>query len=786
MRRRVVLAIAMSVACVAAARAGEGRVAVAIPLHGRVDDFMVEAFGKRMREAHAEFRSGRFRRSMRDIDRHGEGKPVKKPSAPDVVLLDLHTTGGTAAATLYLADDIHGLSRDGIVTAAVVRAPASPSTTLLALACEHVFFTDTGRLAAVDPQGFDPKATEKEREELLASLRWYCQERPRLKPLYVAFAEPADEVHAVVFEGREGQPAFYGAEEFKRVRASDQAILRSERVVAKGKRAELTAAVAERIGLSGGTVATIGAAATRLKIPGNALTMLKPVGTPKKPTTAVAAKPSEKPKKGAEPKKDEEPKGKIGPVGDGDTVAVIRLEGVLGHAWLYSVRRRLEIAQALNPALIIFDIDTPGGRVDHMLEIGKMIFAVEKTRTVAFINDKALSAGSIISLACDEIVMQRGSQMGSAQIITGQGEAIGSEKIEEKFASVIRTRVRTYCEGKFPAALAVAMVSLRIEVYQATTADGKTEYFTDEEWENQTPQERERFVSSKKVVTSKTLLNMDDTKAREYGFSRATVRSHADILKLYGLEGRKVQLLEISWSEIFVRALDTVGPVLMVLGIIAIVIELKTPGFGVFGLTGVVLLGVFFLGKYTVGLAEIWEIALFAVGIMLLAVEIFVTPGFGVLGITGMLCMLTSLILSLQSFVWPDTPIQWNDFQVNLLTVGTVLIVSFVAIVSLARYLHRAPYLGKLVLVGPVPTAEQRSAVSEAVSPLPSPEREKRRSEELVGRKGTSTTLLRPAGRGEFDGEPLDVVTEGDFIQSGEPIEICKVRGNRVVVRRAT
>ena len=740
--------LAMALAASAATGAGAGRHAVSLALHGRVDQFLVESGGERLREAAA----------------YLAGRPALKPG---VVLVDLHTGNGSAALTIRLADAIADLRAAGLESVALVHGPGSPATTLLALACDRLYMAEGSGLAAVDPGAFEPAGSAAQGRVLLDALRRYSKHRPRLAALYEGFVEPAGEVHAVELEGRGGQTAFYDAEGLARVRAEQGArIVRSERVAASGVRVALTAAGAARVGLSAGTLATAGAVATRLGVAGRDLRPLPPAG--KAPKAAAAPAPARKPA--------------LKPVGTGDTVVVVLLHGAVGNAWMHALERHLMRIEALDPALVVFEIDTLGGGVGAALDISRAIFEMKKPRTVAYVNHKAISAGAIVSIACDEIVMQRGGVIGASQAVTGlpgQMKPVASEKLD----SMLRAQVSSYCEGKFPSALVMAMITQELEVVEAVTADGRKEYMLGSEWENLTAEERERFVSHKTIDDANRLMTMNNQQALDRGFSRATVGGRREVLALYGLADHKVVTLDITWSEGIVRVLDALGPVLLVLGILGIIAEMKTPGFGVFGIAGVTLVSVFFLGKYVAGLAEMWEIALFALGVGLLAVELFVTPGFGVLGVAGILCMMSSLVLSLQSFGWPDTPFEWRLFERNLATVGGVVVATFISLVLVARHLHKVPYVGRLVLASP-PASTAPTAVAESVSPMPSPAAAASRAAALVGRRGRATSLLRPAGRGEFDGEPLDVVTEGDFIHPGEPIEICQVRGNRVVVRR--
>jgi len=150
-RRWPVWAVAAAVgwAGVAAVAAGEGPTAAAVGVHGRIDAFLVEALGERLREA-------------------------LRPGTPDFVVLDLHTGKGPAGLSIRLADAVHKVRERGVVVAALVHEPGSPATTLLALACDRVFMTEGARLVPIDPGAFDPPATADEAKELRAAVGRYC------------------------------------------------------------------------------------------------------------------------------------------------------------------------------------------------------------------------------------------------------------------------------------------------------------------------------------------------------------------------------------------------------------------------------------------------------------------------------------------------------------------------------------------------------------------------------------------------------------------------------------
>jgi len=467
-------------------------------------------------------------------------------------------------------------------------------------------------------------------------------------------------------------------------------------------------------------------------------------------------------------------------------VVFIPLHGIVGEAMLHSIERRLAMARDLTPALLVFELNTYGGGLDSALAIADIVFGITDIPTVAYVNDKAISAGALIATACGQIVMHRGSTLGDCQPVNLSGEALDSEKID----TVLRARFRTFCEGKYPPALAEAMVTKSFEVYEVQTLDGKNVYLLAKDYQSvlHSPEQLARYKNAegaRKVVGSTEILTMTNTEAKDYGFSAASVESSADLLKLYGLQAHRVATFEYTWSEKLVRLLDAIGPILLGLGVLGILIELKTPGFGFFGIAGLTLIALFFFGKYAAGLADAWKIILFAIGLVLLLVELFVTPGFGILGIAGLLAMMISVLLSFQTFIVPSSPQQVRQFEWSVGQLGIAALIVVLGVLLISRYLHRTPYLGRIVLASPPPSTAP-TAVTRGISAPPAPKDEAERARQLIGRRGKAVSMLRPAGRADFDGKPLDVVTEGDFIAPGEAIEICAVHGNRLIVRRAT
>ncbi len=451
---------------------------------------------------------------------------------------------------------------------------------------------------------------------------------------------------------------------------------------------------------------------------------------------------------------------------------IIPLRDMVDGGLYSSMERRVEVALKESPRLIIFEIDTYGGRLEPAFNISEYIIKIDKARTVAYIPNKAISAGSLITLACNEIVMGPHAELGDCEPIIPAMEG-GYQTAGEKIQTLLRTKFRKFADKNgYPPLLAEAMVTKEMEVYEIfTEGSPQGRFVTSKELKDMTPEESAKIKAKRLIVEEGKLLTMHAKEAKEYGFARDIVENRKELLELYGLKQEDVVELETNWSEDMVRFLDSIAPILLSVGLIALYMELKAPGFGLPGIIGITCLAAVFLSKYLVGLAETPEILLFMLGVMLLAVEIFLLPGFGIAGITGILLMLMGTTLAFQDFVVPQTPYHYEELRGNLLKILSSLAGSLLVIALMVKYLPGMPLFGRLVLKA----SEEVELGFGTTIAIP--------AAGLVGRRGYAMSTLRPSGRAEFNGELLDVVTQGEFVEKGQKVEIVEVRGNRVIVR---
>jgi membrane-bound serine protease (ClpP class) len=415
-------------------------------------------------------------------------------------------------------------------------------------------------------------------------------------------------------------------------------------------------------------------------------------------------------------------------------VYVVPIEGVVDLGLAPYVRRVLQQAQDDGAAAVVIEINTFGGRVDAAVQIRDAVLTAP-VKTIAFVNKRAISAGALIALAAEQIVMAGGSTIGAATPVQ-VGQQGAAQPVEEKTVSYVRKEFRATAESRGrPPLIAEAMVDADVVIPDV--------------------------IEKGKLLT----LTTDEALAQKIADFRAD--SLEDALGQVGLRGADVRQLPVNWAENVVRFLThpIVSSMLITVALLGIIIELRTPGFGIPGGLGVLSLVLFFWGHWLVQLAGWEELLLVVAGILLLALELFIIPGFGIAGVLGVGALLGGLILSMTG--------GGANAEFVLRIAGRVvssLVVALLASLVVLRFLPRLPLARRLVL-------ETDLEASEGYASAPDTDRR------WLGRTGHAVSPLRPAGIAHFDGERVDVVSDGDLIEPGATIEVIRVDGNRIVVR---
>jgi len=422
-------------------------------------------------------------------------------------------------------------------------------------------------------------------------------------------------------------------------------------------------------------------------------------------------------------------------------VYVIPVHGEINKPVLYIIRRGLKEAIDRKADAVVLDMSTPGGALDVTFDIMEALgkFPGE---TLTYVDHEAMSAGAFISGTTGEIWFAPDAVIGAAAPVSSSGQDIDAT-MKQKVVSYLKARVRAMSEGKgYRGQVISAMIDADYELKIGDTV----------------------------IKPKGELLSLTATEAsRTYGeppraLLAAGIARDIDALlaKKFGAAGFAVKNFEVTWSERMAQYLTAIAPVLLGLGLLALFIEFKMPGHGWIGGIGVLLLGLVFFGHHVAGLSGHEPVLVFALGLLMLAVEIFFLPGVMVLAVSGIILMLGSLLWAMAD-IWPNEPIavSGDALMQPLGSLGLGLGLAVVSGALLIRFLPHGWVWDKLVLGATVSTSAQVGGAAPAQAGG---------LDSLVGRRGLAATALRPGGQIDVDGRRYEAKVEVGAIDAGAPV----------------
>jgi membrane-bound serine protease (ClpP class) len=336
------------------------------------------------------------------------------------------------------------------------------------------------------------------------------------------------------------------------------------------------------------------------------------------------------------------------------------------------VNRGIDLAESNNADLILFDIDTFGGRVDAATQIKDAIASTE-IETIAFINRRAISAGSLISLSCDQIFMTEGATIGATSVVDMSGS-----KQSEKSQSYMREEMAATAEksGKNPE-IARGMVDEELS-FEFLIVEGDTLTVTDIEGRKEG-----------KLITLTTEL------ALKYGIADGKSESVEELLKSLNIEDYQITVVDENWSENVVRILTnpTVSSLLTTFGTIGVISELYSAGWGIGGTIGIICLTLALGAGYLTQLASATDLLIVFFGLAMLFVEFVAIPGFGLFGITGIVVLFYGLYLLLI----PDIPVGPEVYSEAMDGFSWAIVVGIFGIIFLLRIIGKSAFFQKLI-----------------------------------------------------------------------------------------
>jgi len=423
---------------------------------------------------------------------------------------------------------------------------------------------------------------------------------------------------------------------------------------------------------------------------------------------------------------------------DKPTVLQINIKNNIDPRMNRYVKLALDEAREINADYVIIEMDTYGGALNDADDIRTMILEYDKPIYV-FINRDAASAGALISIACDSIYMAAGASIGAATVVTAEGVAA-----PDKYQSYMRSIMRSTAEakGRDPK-IAEAMVDESLEI-EGITEEGE-------------------------------VLTFSTSEAVQHGFCEGQRSSVDEVLTEAGIDDYQLIEFTLGATEkiiaIFLNPVISGILIMMIVG--GIYFELQTPGVGFPIVAAAIALVLYLTPYYLNGLAANWEIIMFFVGVLLIALEIFVIPGFGLAGISGITMSVGSLILiMLNNDVFDFSFVGADEIFRAVFTTITGLLGSFILMFLGGVRLTTSKFFKRVALEHVQDTKEGYTSTF--------------RSESMLEKKGIAYTVLRPSGRVLIDDIIYDAYTRGIYIKKDAQIIVINEEGATLQVKEDT
>jgi len=455
----------------------------------------------------------------------------------------------------------------------------------------------------------------------------------------------------------------------------------------------------------------------------------------------------------------------------GKVAAWITLDGDVDPGMSDYANRAIAEAVSKKPDLIVFEINTFGGRLDAAFAIVDTITAL-KIPTISLVQKKAISAGALIALSSNELYMLPSTTIGDCapivQSADGQPQIVG-----EKIQSPLRAKFRNLAERNgHPRLLSEAFVSPDLGVIELSNKD-TTIYVNSVEYDDM-PEAEQKKWTKKTLVRAGELLTMTNEEAQHLKFSKGTPENIEAFKKELGIA--KTIAIEISWAEKLTRFIGAISGLLMVLGFGLLYMEFKTPGFGAFGVIGITLIAIVFLGQYASSLHDKLPLILLCLGIALMLIEIFVLPGLMICGILSIVCFIAALVMSFDASSLPNFAPEFNslsNWQYGLMYIMLCAVLALSLPILVSKYL--LPILPDSVTpINKIDLSTAHSPVEEFVDEI------------KKGDTGVALTDLRPSGHVKIKDKMFDAQSRSDFIVAGTEVKVEFVEAGKVWVATLT
>ncbi|MFD2672385.1 NfeD family protein [Marinicrinis sediminis] len=407
-------------------------------------------------------------------------------------------------------------------------------------------------------------------------------------------------------------------------------------------------------------------------------------------------------------------------------IYMIPVENTIEQGLQSFLERSFKEAKNAGADQIILRVNTFGGRVDSAIEIGQLIRESD-IPTLAYVEGKALSAGSYLSLNADQIVMSPGSTIGAAAVVDGAGNRVEDSKVISAWVAFMR---------------AAAEHSGRNPLYAAGMVDDQLVV--------EVPEIDKTFEKGELIAFSAE-------QAQQVGFAEAKASTMDQVLDWLQADESQIVELELTFFEQLATWITSpiIATLLLFIGLAGVVMELLIPGFGIPGIAGLLAFGLYFFGNMVAGFAGLEHIVLFAVGVVLLIAEMFI-PSFGILGTSGVVSLMTGVVFAAY------------DTGQAFVSLGIAAVAAVIFLAVMIRIFKHKGIWNRFIL------RDELQSQNGYVSQMD--------RKHLLHVEGKALSDLRPSGVAIINGVRTDVVSSGGYIDEGSAIRVIQVEGTRVVV----
>jgi membrane-bound serine protease (ClpP class) len=460
------------------------------------------------------------------------------------------------------------------------------------------------------------------------------------------------------------------------------------------------------------------------------------------------------------------------------------VSGALETPLVESSKRHIDVALGKGANLVIVQLECGKGDSQAAVDFANYLLGLkapdreQPVRTVAYVTKDASDTAAFVAFACDEMLFAEGAELNFEQYL---GKNPGRE------TSLRDNLVKIASAQGYPEVLARGLLDKKLVVHEVVSiggADSQRKFMSQEELDAERQKEKPQWTSrgivkplDRNDPDKYLVLTPDTARTLRLIGDDGVVAGEQAVYEHYGLDAKNVKQAGNDWLDAIGDFLRNpwVGVFLVGIGILCLILELKMPGVSLPGVIAAVCFVLFFWA-HSQGTIGLLAILLFILGLVLIAVEIFLLPGFTAPGVVGVLLIIGSIGMAAYGH-WPRSSDDWVGFGKTLSPFGISIFIAIVGAFVAARYLPSIPYANRLILKPPGHPA------AEGEEPGPPVETVRAELAALLGAIGVAATPLRPAGKVQFGDQFVDVVAEGSFVQPGTRVQVVEIEGNRVVVK---